>query len=92
MSYKVSDLMVSDDDLSKNDWSVNESFNLDFDSFGSSKARTVDPKFKMTLAEFFYESKVVPVSVYGNLESEITGIQHDSRFVVLGRRMKNICF
>ncbi|KAL8101886.1 LOW QUALITY PROTEIN: UDP-N-acetylmuramoyl-L-alanyl-D-glutamate--2,6-diaminopimelate ligase MurE homolog, chloroplastic [Apium graveolens] len=79
-----SDLEVSDDDLSKNDLSDNESFNVDFDGFGSGKARIVDPKFRMTLAELLDESKVVPVSVYGNLEIEITGIQHDSRLVESG--------
>lgn len=60
------------------------SFDLDFDSFGKSKARIVEPKFRMTLAELLDESKVVPVSVYGNLEVEITGIQHDSRLVSSG--------
>lgn len=79
-----SDLEVSEDDLSKNDLSVDESFDVDFDSFGSGKARIVDPKFRMTLAELLDESKVVPVSVYGNLEIEITGIQHDSRMVESG--------
>ncbi|KAK1372302.1 UDP-N-acetylmuramoyl-L-alanyl-D-glutamate--2, 6-diaminopimelate ligase MurE-like [Heracleum sosnowskyi] len=79
-----SDLEVSDDDLSKNELDVDESFNVDFDSFGSGKARIVDPKFRMTLAELLDESKVVPVSVYGNLEIEITGIQDDSRLVESG--------
>ncbi|WOG81251.1 hypothetical protein DCAR_0100396 [Daucus carota subsp. sativus] len=79
-----SDLEVSDDDLRKNDLSDNESFDVDFNSFGSGKARIVDPKFRMTLAELLDESKVVPVSVYGNLEIEITGIQHDSRMVESG--------
>lgn len=64
--------------------SLNSSFDLDFDSYGKSKARIVEPKFKMTLAELLDESKVVPVSVYGNLEVEITGIQHDSRLVSSG--------
>lgn len=60
------------------------SFDLDFDSYGKSKARIVEPKFRMTLAELLDESKVVPVSVYGNLEVEITGIQQDSRLVSSG--------
>lgn len=61
------------------------SFDLDFDSLGqSNKARIVEPKFKMSLAELLDESKVVPVSVYGNLEVEINGIQHDSRLVTSG--------
>ncbi|XP_010241881.1 PREDICTED: uncharacterized protein LOC104586371 [Nelumbo nucifera] len=60
------------------------SFDLDFDSYGKSKPRIVEPKFRMTLAELLDESKVVPVSVYGNLEVEITGIQHDSREVSAG--------
>ncbi|XP_022157096.1 uncharacterized protein LOC111023902 [Momordica charantia] len=60
------------------------SFDVDFDSYGKVKARIVEPKFKMTLAELLDESKVVPVSVFGNLEIEITGIQHDSRMVSSG--------
>ncbi|XP_038875795.1 UDP-N-acetylmuramoyl-L-alanyl-D-glutamate--2,6-diaminopimelate ligase MurE homolog, chloroplastic isoform X2 [Benincasa hispida] len=60
------------------------SFDVDFDSYGKVKARIVEPKFKMTLAELLDESKVVPVSVFGNLEIEITGIQHDSRLVSAG--------
>ncbi|KAF8365120.1 hypothetical protein HHK36_032863 [Tetracentron sinense] len=64
--------------------SSSSSFDLDFDSFGKSKTRIVEPKFKMTLAELLDESMVVPVSVYGNLEVEITGIQHDSREVMSG--------
>ncbi|XP_057416368.1 UDP-N-acetylmuramoyl-L-alanyl-D-glutamate--2,6-diaminopimelate ligase MurE homolog, chloroplastic [Lotus japonicus] len=59
-------------------------FELDFESYGKSKARIVEPKFRMSLAELLDESKVVPVSVYGNLEVEITGIQHDSRLVTSG--------
>nr|GEZ92478.1 UDP-N-acetylmuramoyl-L-alanyl-D-glutamate--2,6-diaminopimelate ligase MurE homolog, chloroplastic [Tanacetum cinerariifolium] len=38
----------------------------------------------MTLAELLDESKLVPVSVLGDLEIEITGIQHDSRLVESG--------
>lgn len=63
---------------------LDSSFDLDFDSFGKSKARIVEPKFNMSLAELLDESKVVPVSVYGDLEVEITGIQHDSRVVSAG--------
>ncbi|KAK0586541.1 hypothetical protein LWI29_008644 [Acer saccharum] len=63
---------------------VDSSFDLDFDSFGRSKTRIVEPKFRMSLAELLDESKVVPVSVYGDLEVEITGIQHDSRVVNAG--------
>ncbi|XP_059444153.1 UDP-N-acetylmuramoyl-L-alanyl-D-glutamate--2,6-diaminopimelate ligase MurE homolog, chloroplastic-like [Corylus avellana] len=63
--------------------SSNSSFDLDFD-YGKVKARIVEPKFKMSLAELLDESKVVPVSVYGDLEVQITGIQHDSRLVCAG--------
>ncbi|KAM4074883.1 hypothetical protein ACB094_10G127800 [Castanea mollissima] len=62
----------------------NSNFDLDFDSYGKVKSRIVEPKFKMSLAELLDESKVVPVSVYGDLEVEITGIQHDSRLVCSG--------
>ncbi|TYH40784.1 hypothetical protein ES332_D12G271300v1 [Gossypium tomentosum] len=63
---------------------LDPSFDLDLDSFGKSKVRIVEPKFKMSLAELLDESKVVPVSVYGDIEVEITGIQHDSRLVSAG--------
>ncbi|KAL3499335.1 hypothetical protein ACH5RR_038428 [Cinchona calisaya] len=59
-------------------------FDIDFDEFGKTKARIIEPKFKMSLAELLDESRVVPVSVYGNLEVEISGIQHDSRLVESG--------
>ncbi|CAM8884442.1 unnamed protein product [Rhodiola kirilowii] len=67
-----------------NGWSADSSFDMDLDSFGKSKVRIVEPKFRITLAELLDESKVVPISVYGNLEVEITGIQHDSRLVSSG--------
>lgn len=73
--------------LGKNGSSMfDDSFdNIDFDSLGNSgKVRIVEPKFKMTLAELLDECKVVPISVYGNLEVEITGIEHDSRLVNAG--------
>lgn len=63
---------------------MDSGFDLDFDNYGRSKVRIVDPKFKMSLAELLDESKVVPVSVYGDLEVEISGIQHDSRVVSAG--------
>ncbi|PRQ17668.1 putative acid--amino-acid ligase (peptide synthase) [Rosa chinensis] len=59
-------------------------FDMDFDNYGKTRARIVEPKFKMSLAELLDESKVVPISVYGDLEVEITGIQHDSRVVSAG--------
>lgn len=60
------------------------SFDIDFDNLGNNKVRIIEPMFKMTLAELLDESKVVPVSVYGDLEIEISGIQHDSRLVKVG--------
>ncbi|KAA8522416.1 hypothetical protein F0562_013223 [Nyssa sinensis] len=72
------------DDLGNRELSALSSFDIDFDTFGKTKARIVEPNFKMTLAELLDESKVVPVSVYGNLEVVITGIQHDSRVVEPG--------
>ncbi|KAF3560770.1 hypothetical protein DY000_02012303 [Brassica cretica] len=59
-------------------------FEFDLDDFGGSKARIVEPKFRLSLAELLDESKVVPISVYGDLDVEITGIQHDSRGVSAG--------
>ncbi|KAM1450881.1 hypothetical protein ACFX2I_038067 [Malus domestica] len=76
---KVSDLDGKDGILR-----LNSEFDLDFDNYGKTRARIVEPKFKMGLAELLDESKVVPVSVYGDLEVEITGIQHDSRVVNAG--------
>lgn len=61
-----------------------KSFDLDFDSIGKVKVNIVEPKFRMSLAELLDESKVVPVSVLGDLEVEITGIQDDSRVVSAG--------
>lgn len=76
---EVSEKVVNDnDDLSLFDSSA---FDVDLDSFDKEKVRIVEPKFKMTLAELLDECKVVPISVYGNLEVEITGIEHDSRLV-----------
>ncbi|KAL5981463.1 hypothetical protein ACLOJK_015525 [Asimina triloba] len=69
---------------SKSNYRDSASFDLDLDSFDKAKARIVEPKFKTTLAELLDESRVVPISVYGNLEVPITGIQHDSREVVPG--------
>ncbi|CAI8596832.1 unnamed protein product [Vicia faba] len=55
-------------------------FDLAFDSLmNSKKSRIVEPRFQMTLVGILDESKVVPVSVYENLEVRISGIQHDSR-------------
>ena len=59
-------------------------FEFDLDDFGGSKARIVEPKFRLSLAELLDESKVVPISVYGDLDVDITGIQHDSRGVSAG--------
>lgn len=71
-------------DFEVSDGGFSNSFDLDFDEFGKTKARIVEPKFKMSLAELLDESKVVPISVYGNLEVEIRGISHDSRNVESG--------
>ncbi|TKY60635.1 UDP-N-acetylmuramoyl-L-alanyl-D-glutamate--2, 6-diaminopimelate ligase [Spatholobus suberectus] len=67
-----------------NGGSTKSPFEFDFDSYGKSKVRIVEGKFRMSLAELLDESKVVPVSVSGDLEVEITGIQHDSRTVTSG--------
>ncbi|CAA0312627.1 unnamed protein product [Arabidopsis thaliana] len=68
----------------KKEFGSDHQFEFDLDDFGESKARIVEPKFKMSLAELLDESKVVPISVYGDLDVEITGIQHDSRGVSAG--------
>ncbi|KAL7111696.1 hypothetical protein ACP275_05G106100 [Erythranthe tilingii] len=71
-------------DFEMGEGEYSNSFDLDLDEFGKTKARIVEPKFKMTLAELLDESKVVPISVYGNLDIEIKGISHDSRLVESG--------
>ncbi|KAL8207810.1 hypothetical protein R6Q57_007222 [Mikania cordata] len=78
-----SDLEI-DDDLGPGNSSYKSPFESEFDAFRKGEVRIVEPKCKMTLAELLDESKVVPVSVLGNLEIEITGIQHDSRLVEPG--------
>ncbi|KAJ3681907.1 hypothetical protein LUZ60_014480 [Juncus effusus] len=62
------------------------SFDFDIDVFGLStqRVRILEPKFSMTLAELLDESKVVPVSVKGDLEVAITGVQNDQRDVTAG--------
>ncbi|XP_051119003.1 UDP-N-acetylmuramoyl-L-alanyl-D-glutamate--2,6-diaminopimelate ligase MurE homolog, chloroplastic [Andrographis paniculata] len=74
---EASEFEVSNDQFSS-------SFDIDFDEFGKTKARVVDPKFRMSLAELLDESKVVPVSVFGDLEVGISGVSHDSRVVENG--------
>ncbi|XP_020249784.1 uncharacterized protein LOC109827232 isoform X2 [Asparagus officinalis] len=65
--------------------SVNaSSFDINLDGLESSRARIAEPMFRMTLAELLDESRVVPASVFGDLEVVITGIQHDSREVSAG--------
>lgn len=43
-----------------------------------------EPAYRMTLGELLDEARVTPISVEGDLEVEITGIQHDSRQVIPG--------
>lgn len=71
-------------DLDPNGSVKMSSFDINLEELENSRARIVDPKFRMTLAELLDESRVVPVSVYGDLEVMITGIQHDSREVNAG--------
>lgn len=71
-------------DLDSNGFANASGFDVNLDGLESSRARIVEPKFRMTLAELLDESRVVPVLVYGDLEVVITGIQHDSREVSSG--------
>ncbi|KAL3619281.1 hypothetical protein CASFOL_036851 [Castilleja foliolosa] len=66
------------------DGEFSNSFDIDLDEFGRTKTRIIEPKFRMSLAELLDDSKLVPISVYGNLDVEITGISHDSRLVESG--------
>lgn len=43
-----------------------------------------EPDFKMTLSMLLNESRVHPISVAGDLDIVITGIQHDSREIIPG--------
>ncbi|BBN15581.1 UDP-N-acetylmuramoyl-L-alanyl-D-glutamate--2,6-diaminopimelate ligase [Marchantia polymorpha subsp. ruderalis] len=58
----------------------------DFDEFDSDLLddEFKPPVYKMTLAELLDEAKVTPLSVEGDLDVEITGIQHDSREISTG--------
>ncbi|XP_068645463.1 UDP-N-acetylmuramoyl-L-alanyl-D-glutamate--2,6-diaminopimelate ligase MurE homolog, chloroplastic [Aristolochia californica] len=78
---KFSDEEVGDSSANSGSSSA---FDVDFDPYGKPKVRIVEPKFNMTIAELLDESRVVPVSVYGNIDVTITGIQHDSREVTSG--------
>lgn len=49
-----------------------------------SRSHVMEPEFKTTLAKLMDESRVRPVSLYGDLEVLITGIQNDSRKVTPG--------
>ncbi|KAG1362635.1 UDP-N-acetylmuramoyl-L-alanyl-D-glutamate--2,6-diaminopimelate ligase MurE, chloroplastic-like [Cocos nucifera] len=53
-------------------------------SLPKSRVRILEPEFRLTLAELIDESGVVPVSVYGDMEVLISGIQNDSRKVMPG--------
>ncbi|KAM3396778.1 UDP-N-acetylmuramoyl-L-alanyl-D-glutamate-2,6-diaminopimelate ligase MurE, chloroplastic isoform X1 [Capsicum galapagoense] len=72
------------EDVVKGGLSGFDEFDIDFDEYGKVKPRIVEPKFRMSLAELLDESRVVPISVYGDLEVDISGIQHDSRLVESG--------
>ncbi|KAK4768932.1 hypothetical protein SAY86_027082 [Trapa natans] len=63
---------------------LNPSFDLDIDCYMKAQAEIVEPRIKMSLGELLEHSKIVPVSVFGNMEVQITGIQHDSRLVASG--------
>ncbi|KAL3681442.1 hypothetical protein R1sor_024398 [Riccia sorocarpa] len=60
----------------------------DFDEFDDEllgeEELSREPVYKMTLAELLDEAKVTPLRVEGDLDVEITGIQHDSRQMSTG--------
>lgn len=58
-----------------------DSFELDLSEMELASTQVLEPEFRTTLAELLDDAKVVPVSVDGDLDVEITGIQHDSREV-----------
>ncbi|CAH9137398.1 unnamed protein product [Cuscuta epithymum] len=68
----------------KGEFSDLSSFHIDFDNISKTRPRIVEPTFRMSLAELLDESKIVPISVYGDIDVEVTGVQHDSRLVESG--------
>lgn len=58
-----------------------DSFELDLSEMELASTQVLEPEFRATLAELLDDAKVVPLSVDGDLDVEITGIQHDSREV-----------
>ncbi|KAK5847087.1 UDP-N-acetylmuramoyl-L-alanyl-D-glutamate--2,6-diaminopimelate ligase MurE homolog, chloroplastic-like [Gossypium arboreum] len=72
------DSKVQEEDFRKNESDLEES------NGKINEDRFVEPKFKMSLAELLEDSKVVPLSVYGDLGVQITGIQHDSTVISAG--------
>ncbi|KAL1109421.1 hypothetical protein V6Z11_D03G176200 [Gossypium hirsutum] len=72
------DSKVQEEDFRKNESDLEES------NGKINEVRIVEPKFKMSLDELLDDSKVVPLSVYGDLGVQITGIQHDSTVVSAG--------
>ncbi|KAE8677979.1 hypothetical protein F3Y22_tig00111463pilonHSYRG00113 [Hibiscus syriacus] len=49
---------------------------------GESEVKIEVPNFKMSLTELLDKSRVVPLSVYGDLKVEMTGTQQDSRELI----------
>lgn len=63
--------------------SLDPSFDLNFEAEveDEEEEELPEPTYRMILSELLDEARVTPISVEGDLDVEITGIQHDSREV-----------
>ncbi len=59
-------------------------FDGDDDDDGEEDEEMSEPHYRMTLGELLDEARVTPISIEGDLDADITGIQHDSRQVSPG--------
>lgn len=57
---------------------------LKFEEDETEEEEVKEPVFRMTLGELLDEARVTPISVEGDLDVELRGIQHDSRQVSPG--------
>lgn len=57
---------------------------FDDDDADDAEEVVAEPTYQMTLGELLDEARVTPMSIEGDLDVEITGIQHDSRQVIPG--------
>ncbi|KAJ7555517.1 hypothetical protein O6H91_05G042600 [Diphasiastrum complanatum] len=81
---KVSGSVTRGDDATNEDADVDASFDVDFARLEKEVVQVEEPSFSITLSELLDEARVTPLSVEGDLDVLISGIQHDSRQVEAG--------